>query len=144
MSSYPRDDYDTWDDGPRDRGSRRRRPYDDDWDYDRPDQPLKHSGMGIASCLIALGAGLFEFIFVVIAGVMASSPQGVDENSPEAIVLGLFILGGLLAAVVGGVLGIVGATQANRNKLFAVLGLCLNGVIVVGVLGLMVLGMAAG
>lgn len=104
--------------------------------------PRKHSGYGIASFVIAVVVGLLEFVLIVVAGVIeASTPGGMDENSPIAILLGLGLFGGLLADVFGMALGIAGLCQANRSKVFAVLGLVFGTVVLLGVLGLMVLGM---
>ena len=105
---------------------------------------LKHSGFGIASFAIGILSGLAEFAMVVIAGVMeASTPGGVNEEAPAVILLGLCLIGGGLA-LLGIVLGIVGLVQANRSKIFAVLGLVFNALVILGVIGLMIVGIAMG
>ena len=110
-------------------------------DLDEP-PPMRHSGFGIASFVIAIGAGLLEFALVVAAGVVeASTPGGMDENSPVAILLGLGLFGGLFAAFVGVVFGIAGVCQSDRRKVFAVLGLVFCSAVLLGVLGLMVIGL---
>ena len=113
--------------------------------YQPPPAPLKHSGFGIASFIISIAAVIFAFGMVVLAGVMESrTPGGIDEESPEAMAVGLgIILSGLLA-VLGGVLGIVGCSLPNRNKVFAILGTIFNALVVLGLVGLMILGLAAG
>ncbi len=113
--------------------------------YPQTQGPLKHSGFGISSFIISLASGLLAFAMVVVAGIMESrTPGGMDEESPEAMVVGLgIILAGLLA-VLGAVLGIVGCTLPNRNKIFAILGAIFNALVVLGLLGLIVLGLAAG
>ncbi len=58
--------------------------------------------------------------------------------------LGLLLIGGLVIAVGGAVLGGVGMAQSRRNKLFAGIGLCLNCFIAIGVLGLICVGILAG
>ena len=57
------------------------------------------------------------------------------------MVVGLFFLLNLAAALVGLVLGIVGAAVGNRNKLLAGLGIGLNSLLFVGLIGLMILGL---
>jgi hypothetical protein len=80
---------------------------------------------------------------IVVAGVMeATTPGGVDEQSPQVMLLGLVILAGMLAALVGAVLAIIGLTERNRYKAFPMVGLLFNGLILLGVIALMVIGMA--
>jgi hypothetical protein len=50
----------------------------------------------------------------------------------------------MVLAVIGLGLGIAGIAQANRNKLFAILGIVFNGVVVLVVCGLLGLGLAIG
>lgn len=114
-----------------------------DDDYEPPE--AKHSGFGIASFAIAIAAALLEFVLVATAGVLeASTKGGIDENSPLAILLGLAVIGGLLVALVGIGLGIAGLCQSRRKRVFAVLGMIMNPVVLFGVLGVMVLGLIAG
>jgi hypothetical protein len=102
----------------------------------------RHSGLGIVSFLIALAIVVIEFVLVVICGVVeVSTPGGMDENSPVAILLGLGIVGGLFAALISIGLGIAGLFQRDRSKLFAVLGMALSSLVVLGVLMLMVIGL---
>jgi hypothetical protein len=89
--------------------------------------------------------GLGELVLVVIAGVMESSnPGGMDDKDPKVAVLGLLLLGGLFLALVGAILGVVGLFDPNRKKLFAILGLIFNGLILGLVLLLLVIGLAMG
>lgn len=109
------------------------------------EQPSKHSGMGIASFVISIAVGCAEFILVAVAGFMeASTPGGMDEESPQAIMLGLGIIGGLVLCVPGVGLGIAGVVAKDRNKLFAILGLVFNCSIMLLVASLVVLGLAVG
>ena len=87
---------------------------------------LSHSGLGIASCIIGVLAGLIEVAIVAIAGMIeVSTPGGMDENSPEAILIGLG----------------VGGLMQRRKKLFAVLGVLVSLFVTCGVAGLFVLGL---
>src|SRR5438309_11812632 len=117
--------------------------YTDDESWDEPERERDyrdcyglyrappHSGLGIASCIIGGCTFLFGIILVVIAGVLeASRPGGVDEESPEAMVMGLLMVAG--AALVGLVLGIVSAAMGKRNKLFPGLGIGINALLFVG------------
>lgn len=113
--------------------------------YQQPQAPLKHSGFGISSFIISIASVVLAFAMVAVAGIMESNtPGGVDEDSPEAMMVGLGIILSALLAVLGAVLGIVGCTLPNRNKIFAILGTVFNALVVLGLLGLMVLGLAVG
>ncbi len=52
------------------------------------------------------------------------------------------MLGGLAVAFLGMLLGIGGLFQTNRKRIFAVLGVVFNVMVVVAFVGLMVLGLA--
>jgi hypothetical protein len=116
----------------------------DDW-YDREFERPRHSSLGIVSLIIGGLVGILEFIAVLIAGILETTHPNeyFDENSPSPMgaLIGLGICGGLVLCLVGGALGLAGVLQQRRNKLFAILGLILNAVIVCGVLFLLVLGM---
>jgi hypothetical protein len=122
--------------------------YDDG--YDEPiDAPRRresrHSGFGIASFVIAILVGIAEFILLVVAGVMeAKTPGGMDEDAPATIILGSLLIGGLLMSFVGAVLAIAGLVQGGRSKVFPVLGLGFNGMIILGVIGIIIIGLLIG
>lgn len=106
-------------------------------------QPKKHSGMGITSFVISIVVGCVEIILVTVAGFTeASTPGGMDEESPQAIMLGLGIIGGLFLCLVGIGLGIAGVVPKDRMKLFAILGLVFNCSILLCVVCLVLLGLA--
>jgi len=103
----------------------------------------KHSGLGVASFILSVAIGVFDFVVVALAGLVeASTPGGMDEESVIAILIGLFILGGLAANLAGMGLGVAGLVQRDRKKVFSVLGLSFNTAIVFGIIGLMILGAA--
>ncbi len=125
---------DDFDDDPH----RRRSRYDDD-----DDRPLKHSRFGIASFILALAAGAFEFILIAIAGVLSVQAGGeLDEKSPEAMLLVLGFLGGFALNLISLALAIGGLCERRRNKVFAILGLVINILLFVGVCGLAAIGQA--
>jgi len=104
-------------------------------------EQLKHSGLGIASFITSLFSGGMLFILVVIAGVMeTTTPGGMDDKSAGAIVLGLFMFLFIFVALVAMGLGVGALFQTKRNKLFAILGIVLSLVSILGVLGLMLIG----
>ena len=103
----------------------------------------KHSGFGIASFVISIVSGLSLFLFFVIAALMdASAPNGIDEESAAAMVLGFFVLGFLFLAFVALGLGIAGLVQIDRKKVFAVLGTMFSALVLLCTLGLISIGLA--
>jgi hypothetical protein len=102
---------------------------------------LKHSGFGIASFISSIILGSLLFVMIVIAAVMqTSTPGGINEKSPVAILLGLFIIVLLLLEFVALGLGIVGLCQKDRKKIFAALGAAFSSVASIGTLLLMIIG----
>ena len=109
-----------------------------------PPEP-KHSGLGIASFAVALLAGVLAVAMIGVATYFAASLQEeFDDEAPQAIAVGLGIMGSLGLAVIGAGLGIAGVAQPNRNKVFAILGLTFNALLVLSVCGLMALGLFVG
>ncbi len=107
--------------------------------------PLPHSGLGIASFIIALVAGALLAMLVIAAGVMAATAGGgFDETAPATVALGCTILLAGLGHLVGTGLGIAGVVQRDRRKVFAVLGLVLNGLAILSIAGMLLIGIAAG
>ncbi len=103
----------------------------------------KHSGIGIASFIAGIVSGMAMFLLIVIAGIIEeSSPGGIDEESPIAIVVGLFLFLFLFVALVGVGLGIGGLIQNDRQKLFAVLGTIFSACTFLGTLLLVLIGLA--
>lgn len=103
----------------------------------------KHSGLGISSFIISLGGGVAMFLLFCVAGFMeTTTPGGIDEESGVAVVLGLVIFAVIAVHLLGLGLAIGGLTQRDRKKVFSVLGLVFNALIVVGTTALIVLGSA--
>jgi mannose/fructose/N-acetylgalactosamine-specific phosphotransferase system component IID len=106
---------------------------------------LKHSGLGIASFIISLAMGICVFFLLVIAGIMeVSTPGGMDEESPAAVIIGLFIIAALIVTLIGIGFGIAGLIQKNRNKNFSILGVIFNTLITLGVIVIMTIGIFMG
>lgn len=101
----------------------------------------KHSGIGIASFVISILAGILIFLVFAVAGSLeVSTPGGIDENSTEAIMIGLAIIGLLFFNVLAVGLGIGGLLQKERKKIFAILGTVFSSFLILSVIGLMILG----
>lgn len=153
---YDRDRRRSWDDD-RDRWDERdsrgrfpdaddyvRRRYDDFDGYDSlPRRDERPSSLGLWSFLISIATGGVLLLVIGAAVVMTIDPTvNLTEDSPEAMILGLGMLGGLGVAVIGLVLGFRGLAAPNTGKVLAILGIVFNGLILLGTLGLMVIGIA--
>ncbi len=118
-------------------------------DVDRDREPnsseLKHSGIGIASFVIAIVAAVGILATVGIAGYLeASIPGGIDDDSPRMLAIGCSVIVAAGLELLALPLGLVGLFQRERKKVFAVLGTAISGLFVLGVVGLVVLGLALG
>lgn len=94
---------------------------------------VRHSGLGITSFVISLVMFIFFFILVTIAGVIEiSTPGGMSEESPIAVIMGMFTILGILLCLVGCGFGIAGFCQKECKKIFSILGIIFNGIILLG------------
>ncbi|MUT64428.1 hypothetical protein [Paenibacillus sp. NEAU-GSW1] len=117
---------------------------------------LKHSGLGIASFVLAIISILLGVLGIILSVVFVAQLAGdptsfLSETESGSIPEGA---GSILAAVVlmflgvgisfvGLILGIVGVFAKNRRKLFAIIGLVFNGVIILGMLLMIVISLAS-
>jgi hypothetical protein len=128
--------------------------YDDD-DYDdlRLDRgrrressgPKPLSGLGLAS----IGIAVLMFVAVPALFILAAvvddpnNPQP-PEKDPAMVAVGLGILLSLGFTLIGLVLGIIGCCQPDRSLVCGLLGSILNGLILLGAIGLVCAGIAIG
>ncbi|WP_309121020.1 hypothetical protein [Paenibacillus sp.] len=114
-----------------------------------------HSRIGIASFILAVVSVLGIIGSAIGASVLAAGfandpafLNGVEAGVlPEGMggflaVIGLMFLF-ILTALVGAVLGLVGLFQKERLKLFSILGLVFNSLVVLFVMVIMMIGMLA-
>jgi hypothetical protein len=102
-------------------------------------QPRRQSGFGIASFAISLLSGLMMIGFCGLAA-WAGSQSGTDPLEPVTTVAAWSLCGcSLLANLVGVVFGIIGVAQKDVSKVFGILGLVFNGLILLAYLGLVLL-----
>jgi hypothetical protein len=102
---------------------------------------MPHSGPGIASFILGLSAIALFLLMLIVAAAGSGRPY-YYRHDLEALA-SFFLCGAGLAALVGAGLGIGGCCQEDRQKVFAVLGLCLNGSLLLIGLVLFLIGVAA-
>jgi hypothetical protein len=104
----------------------------------------RHSGLGISSFVLSVIIGVLMFCLFVIAGVIEqTTPGGMDEEAVSTMLVGLFLIGFMVLDVVAIGLGIAGLFQANRRKLFAILGVVFASITLLLTGLLMVIGLMA-
>lgn len=116
-----------------------------------------HSKLGISSVIIAVLATFVIVILFIVAGSVASTlfesqdPAAIDpqslQSSPEATTLaivGIGILGSFLLYLLGLILGVAGIFQGRKKRLFGILGAVLNGLVLLTVVLLFVIGTIIG
>jgi hypothetical protein len=101
--------------------------------------PRIHSRPGIASFVIGLAVILGNIALVILAAVLSQQPQ--SQKSPAMIAVGLLLIAGMGISLIGIALGVVGIVQRDRRKALAILGLCLNGGMLLLIEALMFIGM---
>jgi len=102
---------------------------------------LRHSGLGIASFMISMVVIGFFFFLLFLAVVIAVIGQDLaDTNSTMIRTLGAFLMLSSLASLVGLGFGFAGLKQINRKKLFSILGVVFNLMIMAGMIALIIYG----
>lgn len=122
--------------------------------------PSKHSGLGIASFILAI-VSIISFIVLTIAVVLlvsntidlttftdaAGNRTMTDEELMDKLgpLIGYLILYPLLIVIVviGLILGIVGLARQGYKKVFAVIGTTLNSLCLLSVFLLIIIGFAS-
>ena len=103
------------------------------------------SKLGIAALLISIFTAIGLFILFLIAGVMESNTYGgIEEESPGAIIVGLFIFGfGFLDLLAIG-FGIAGIFQKTRVRITAIIGTIISSATLIITVSLVGIGLAVG
>ncbi|MFD2117105.1 hypothetical protein ACFSTH_12145 [Paenibacillus yanchengensis] len=134
--------------------------------YSEMNAQLTHSKLGIASFVIAIVAVITMAITFAMGYTtvmqLATNPETLEQlmslaNDPTALennvalqeVLGtslilivvatILLFAGLIMAFVGLILGIIGLTAKYKKKVFAIIGVVLNSIVLVGAFALFVI-----
>ncbi len=90
---------------------------------------LKHSGLGVASTVLSLVMGGIIFIVCLISALFGYTFGEDVQKSTVGMVLFFSVLACLITCIAGLVLGILGLLQKERKRLFPILGIVINSVI---------------
>ena len=98
-----------------------------------------HKGLGIASFVIGVICLITVMGLVVVAGVVTNAGRATPEFN---MIIGLSVISAVFVDLIGIVLGIFGATDRSSKKVYPVLGLVLNVLVVVLFTALMIVGLS--
>jgi hypothetical protein len=124
--------------------------FDDDYDDSREPYRVRYdpatwpqSGIGIASFICGI-VSLFLFAGAIGVVLVTVVRIGNARHPPQALVAltGLMIVASGFIALLGTGLGIGGCCQRDRKKVFAILGLVINLVLLMVGAGIMLYGLA--
>jgi hypothetical protein len=113
-----------------------------------PPVTQKHSRIGIASFVIGIVAVLILCLAFLLAfgygfSMVSQNPTfQVDQSSPTVLALGVLMCISPILSLVGLGLGIGAVVQKNYKKLFGIIGLVLNLLIILFFFVLFVIGMS--
>lgn len=128
---------------------------------DQEQGPMKQSGIGIASFILGVvGIAALIALTAWVVGVIANEIDfsGIfDENGNQLMteeeltekvmpLLGYLLLYPLIIVIdlIGLILGIIGLARSGYKKTFAALGTAFNGLVMLGVFVLLIIGLTAG
>jgi hypothetical protein len=89
------------------------------------------SKLGVTSFLMALGFPLFLLLLFAVSLAIEGRVNHENVSKFDWFTICCLIIGGPIVHFAGLMLGIAGAFQKVRNRLFAVLGIVLNGLFVI-------------
>lgn len=102
---------------------------------------MRHAGMGIASLILAIIAvASVSLGIMVVLTVGATFRHLPGEDTPFDYLLGTWCFATILVCICGIVFGIGGLRQANRRHSLAMVGLCTNIALPLGLLFLLAIG----
>jgi hypothetical protein len=97
-----------------------------------------HKGIGIASFIIGVICIITIMVLIGIAGVMTNTGRATPELN---MILGLGMISACFVDLIGIGLGVFGAADRSSKKVYPVLGLILNVVVVALFAALLIIGL---
>ena len=98
-----------------------------------------HKGVGIASFIISITCLVAMIGLVAVAGITTNAGRATPEFN---MVIGLAMMSTVFVDLIGIVLGIFGAADRSSKKVYPVLGLVLNVLVVVLFAALTIIGLS--
>ena len=98
-----------------------------------------HKGLGIASFIIGVTCLITVMVLVGIAGVTTNAGRATPEFN---MIVGLGMISAVFVDLIGIALGIFGAADRSSKKVYPVLGLVLNVLVVTLFTALLIIGLS--
>ncbi len=99
-----------------------------------------HSGLGVASFLLGILASLGSIAVVVGAGILGSS-GAINGEPAAAMIVGFSMIVVVMTTAFAAGLAVGGLVQKEKSKVFAIIGLIINSLLIVSLFGMVLLGM---
>jgi hypothetical protein len=106
---------------------------------ENPSVTRGHKGLGIASFVIGVICLITVMGLVVVAGVATNTGRATTEFN---MIIGLAMISVVFIDLIGIVLGIFGAANRSSKKVYPVLGLVLNVLVVALFSALLIIGLS--
>ena len=106
---------------------------------ENPSATRGHKGLGIASFIIGVICLITVMGLVTVAGVATNAGRATPEFN---MIIGLGMISVVLVDLVGIVLGIFGAADRSSKKVYPVLGLVFNVLVVALFSALLIIGLS--
>lgn len=106
---------------------------------ENPSVTRAHKGLGIASFIVGVTCLITVMGLVVVAGVTTNAGRATPEFN---MIVGLGMISAVFVDLIGIVLGIFGAADRSSKKVYPVLGLVLNVLVVALFTALLIVGLS--
>lgn len=106
---------------------------------ENPSATRAHKGLGIASFIVGVTCLITVMGLVVVAGVTTNAGRATPEFN---MIVGLGMISAVFVDLIGIVLGIFGAADRSSKKVYPVLGLVLNVLVVALFTALLIVGLS--
>lgn len=100
----------------------------------------KHSLLGIISFSLAIFSFILLFVILVFVGYHTLVSSGLPENEILYFFVGMIIILLLVIVLISMIVGILGILEKNRRKLFGILGVSIDVVMILLVVSLFIIG----
>jgi hypothetical protein len=99
-----------------------------------------HTGLGVASLVLGVVAGIGAFVVFVAAGVLGSS-DAMNRGPLLAIAVGVGMILVMMTTSFASGLAVGGLVQKDKSKVFAIVGLVINILLILSLVALMLIGL---
>jgi hypothetical protein len=108
-----------------------------------PGMPPASGNPALGTASFVIGLVGIVFWIVILAAAAYGVTHGRDSKSGFMISVGLLLFAGLGVNIVAAILGIIAVNKAGYKKALSIIGIAINSVEFIGILLLMLVGMAS-